>query len=178
MQLAYLVAEAIDELSWAGGLLVTDDHGLPIDFRYVEPIRPTRIQKLIYGDSLKRYLLLDAIAGTLLKAANPRADWLFTPNMLLLDMETRVSGRLVVIGNGEKEPFNETGAWKIERPGEIALQVAQTGPPVRLTFKARNEEETETVARELCRLTDQLDFTEPLRRVESALKEICSGKEI
>ncbi|HDS30020.1 MAG TPA: hypothetical protein ENN67_03155, partial [Firmicutes bacterium] len=62
MRLAYILAEAVDPDNWTGGLLVTDERGLPLDFRYVEPIKPSKLQKLIYGDSLTRYLKLDAIA--------------------------------------------------------------------------------------------------------------------
>jgi hypothetical protein len=175
LQLAYLIAESVNDVSWAGALLVTDEHGLPIDFRYVEPIKPTRLQKLIYGDALKRCILLDAIAGTLLKAANPRADWLFTGDPLLLELENRFNGGLAAIGDGEREPLNEVGEWRYDRPGEIALQVAQSGPPIRLTFRAEDKAETEKIASDLALLTTRLDFAEPLKRVEAALKEICNG---
>lgn len=175
MQLAYLVAETVDERSWVGGLLITDERGLPVDFRYVEPIKPTKLQKLIYGEALKRCLLLDAIAGTLIKAANPKVEWVFAGDPMLLELEGRISGKLVAVGNGEKVPLNEVGEWHQEEPGEIAMQVTETGPPVRLSFKARDDGETAEVAKDLAWLAGQLDFTEPLRRVGAALKEICSG---
>jgi hypothetical protein len=174
MQLAYLIAEAVDDSSWAGGLLVTDDRGLPVDFRYVDPIAPSRLQKLIYGESLRRCLLLDAISGTLLKAANPKVDWIFTLDPLLLELDTKISARIVVVENGEKEPMSETGEWKVDRPGEITMQISPTGPPARLMFKVKNDSETEMIAKELAKLSSILDFAEPLKRVGSALKEICS----
>jgi hypothetical protein len=175
MQLAYLIAETIDDRAWAGGLLVTDEKGLPIDFRYVEPIRPTRLQKLIYGDALKRCLLLDTIAGTLIKAANPKAEWLFAGDLLLLDLDEKVSGKVIAVGNGEKEPMSEVGKWTSDKVGEVSMQVSQTGPPVRLNFLARDAAETESIANDLGWLAGQFDFTEPLKRVEAALKDICSG---
>ena len=173
MQLAYLVSKAIDDESWTGGLLVTDRRGLPVDFRYVEPIKPTRIQKLIYGGALKRYLLMDAIAGTLLKASGSKADWIFTGENELLELETPSSGRFVVIEPGGREPFDSRGEWHLTGVGKIALQVGASGQPVHLTFNSADEKETEKIADELAELSREFDFTEPLRRVREALTEIC-----
>jgi hypothetical protein len=175
MQLAYLIAEAVDDNSWSGGLLITDDHGLPLDFRYVEPIRPTRLQKLIYGESLKRSLMLDAIAGTLLKATNFKSEWIFTNDPVLLELDGKTSGKVVSISNGEKDPLTEVGEWRFDKVGEGALQVSPTGPPVKLHFDAKEKIDTDKIAEDLAWLASQFDFTEPLKRVQSALKEICSN---
>jgi len=178
MNLAYLVAHAINDQTWTGGILITDDRGLPLDFHYVQPITPTRIQRLIYGNSLERYLILDAIAGTLLKTANPKAEWLFTTSHLLLELQPHFHAKLVVVSDSEREPLAEHGEWEVRRQGEIALQVAPTGMPARLSFVARSREETETVAKELSELAKKLDFVEPLHRIVAALKEISdSGEE-
>jgi hypothetical protein len=64
----------------------------------------------------------------------------------------------------------------MEKTGEIAMQVSQTGPPIRLMFRAKGEQETEEIAKELADLAGRLDFTEPLKRVGAALKEICGER--
>ncbi len=175
MQLAYLLAEAVESSTWAGGLLITDERGLPVDFRYVEPIRPSKLQKLIYGEALKRYLILEAIAGTLIKAAKPEADWVFTSDPLLLEIDSQVQGRFVVIENGQGTSLSGVGEWQVDGPGKLAMQVAPEGPAVNLTFHADGEEATEEIAKDLAWLAERLDFTEPLARVQVALKEICRG---
>ena len=40
-----------------GGLLLTDESGIPLDFRYVEPITPTKLQAVLYGKALESHLL-------------------------------------------------------------------------------------------------------------------------
>lgn len=175
MELAYITARAVDDESWSGGLLVTDLRGLPLDFRYVEPIKPSKIQKLVYGGALRRYLLLDAIASTLLKAAKPTASWFFTGDELLRELEPDLSGKLVVIEPSDISPLSETGEWKQEEVGMIIMQVSPTGNPVKLTYKSSDESDTETIAGELVDLASELDFTEPLLRVGEALKEICNN---
>jgi hypothetical protein len=175
MQLAYLLAEAVDGDNWAGGLLVTDERGLPVDFRYVEPIRPSKLQKLIYGDSLTRYLKLEAIAGTLIKASKIQADWVFTCDQVLLELNGQVPGRLISIENGEKGRIGGRGEWRVDQPGRITFQVTESGHPVILTFRVKDTAGMEEIARDLSWLAERLDFTEPLDRVHAALKEICSG---
>jgi len=178
MHLAYLLASAIEDESWTGGLLVTDQRGLPVDFRYIEPIRPSKIQKLIYGGALKRYLLLDAIAGTLLKASNSKADFVFTDEPLLLELDGDGPGKFVVIENGNGHPLQEVGEWQGDEPGKISMQVGASGPPATLIFKAGDETGTEKIASKLADLANDLNFTEPLGRVSEALNEICrNGKE-
>jgi len=173
VQLAYLISRAVDDDSWTGGLLITDRHGLPVDFRYVEPIKPTRLQKLIYGGALKRYLVLDAIAGTLLKAASSKVDWVFTADQVLLELEGPANGRFVIISNGAHQPLSAMGEFLVEEVGKILLQVTAKGQPTTLVFNAANETETEKIAAELASLASELDFTEPLERVGEALTEIC-----
>jgi hypothetical protein len=173
VHLAYLISRAVDDDSWTGGLLITDGHGLPVDFRYVDPIRPTRLQRLIYGGALKRYLVLDAIAGTLLKAANSKVDWIFTADPVLLELEGPANGRFVVVSNGSHQPLSEAGDFIVEDVGKILLQVTSAGQPTSLAFNAANEADTERIAGELASLSSELDFTEPLERVGEALSEIC-----
>lgn len=173
LQLAYLMAKVMNDESWTGGLLVTDQRGLPVDFRYVEPIRPTRLQRVIYGGALKRYLLLDAIAGTLLKAANTKAGWVFTSDQLLLELEGSIPARFVALGCDGDGPTMALAEWRKEGVGKVAIQVTPGAPAVTLTFNSRDDADTETVAAELASLAEKLDFTEPLNRVGEALMEIC-----
>jgi hypothetical protein len=173
MQLAYLMARTVNDDSWSGGLLITDERGLPLDFRYIEPIHPSHLQRLIYGGALRRYLILDAIAGTLLKAANTKIDWVFTTDTFILEIDGQCGGKFVAIEQSKEHPFNFTGEWKKEAPGEILMQTASTGNPVQLTFIAKDDSETDKIAIKLSNMTHEFDFTEPLTRVGEALDEIC-----
>jgi hypothetical protein len=175
VQLAYLIANVVADESWTGGLLITDHRGLPLDFRYVEPIRPNKIQKLIYGGALKRYLLLDAIAGTLLKAVNPKVDFIFTDDTLLLELEGKIGGRFIVVENGSIDPLEAIGKYIMDGAGKIDMQVTPSGPPAKLIFPSSDDGDTEKVAEKLASLTRDLNFTEPLSRVGEALKEICQN---
>lgn len=173
MHLAYLIAGSIDHDSWSGGLLVTDEKGLPLDFRYVEPIRPTKLQKLIYGGSLQRYLLLEAIGNTLLRDTASKAKWVFTSDPLLLELERDSGCRFVAISKGEIERMMAVGEWLMEEAGCVFLQLAPSGPPYRFKFNSDEDETTNRIAEELSVIARELDLFEPLQRVKQALEEIC-----
>ena len=39
------------------GLLVVDENGFPIDFRFCKAVKPNPLQRTLYGDSLEPYLI-------------------------------------------------------------------------------------------------------------------------
>ena len=66
LRLAYFMAVK-EGGSYLGGLLVTDSGGIPLDFRYTEPITPTKLQSVLYGKALEPHLKEEVIQKTLLK---------------------------------------------------------------------------------------------------------------
>ena len=73
IKLAYFMAVK-EGASYLGGLLVTDPSGIPLDFRYTEPITPTRLQGILYGKSLEPHLKEEVIQKTLLKELKTAPD--------------------------------------------------------------------------------------------------------
>ncbi len=177
MTIAYLIAKTMEDGSWTGGLLITDERGLPIDFHYIEPIRPSKIQKLIYGSALKRYLLLDAIAATLLSAMDNSAEWVFTSDPLMLELDDHDHGRIIAITPGESEPVLASGEWRKDATGKIAIQTQPTDNPLAMEFISPDDTDTEKIASAIAELSHKMDLSEPLARVGEALSEICrNGK--
>ena len=54
--IGYLAVTAQEPLGYLGGVLVADEFGLPVEFRHTLPVRPTKLQRALYGDALDRYL--------------------------------------------------------------------------------------------------------------------------
>ena len=78
LKLAYFVAMK-EGASYLGGLLLTDTSGIPIDFRYTEPITPTRLQGVLYGKALEPHLKEEVIQKTLLKELKSTPDLFILP---------------------------------------------------------------------------------------------------
>src|SRR5512142_1481931 len=73
LKLAYFVAMK-EGASYLGGLLLTDSSGIPLDFRYTEPITPTKLQSVLYGKALEPHLKEEVIQKTLLKELKGSPD--------------------------------------------------------------------------------------------------------
>jgi hypothetical protein len=72
LKLAYLRIASPRPNLYIGGLMVVDSRGLPLEFRYTEPIQPTKLQQILYGAALTPYLKRDVILETLLKQLESR----------------------------------------------------------------------------------------------------------
>lgn len=81
--LGYLAHYVSPQGAYYGGLLVTDTRGIPIEFRHSAAVTPTRIQSLLYGDSLELSIGTDALAPELYRATNRK------PDILLVDKDSR-----------------------------------------------------------------------------------------
>ena len=63
--IGYPAVTTQEPLFYVGGVLVADEYGLPVEFRHTLPVRPTKLQRALYGAALDRYLRSVVIAQRL-----------------------------------------------------------------------------------------------------------------
>ena len=61
--------------AFRGGIFVTDINTYPLEFRVTSPIRPTLLQKMLYGSTLESYIYTELVAVPLLRSI--KSDPLF-----------------------------------------------------------------------------------------------------
>ena len=61
-----------DSLGWTGGYLVLNAGGRPLEFHCTLPVRPTRAHEILYGATLRAFLIGELIGGALLKQSKVR----------------------------------------------------------------------------------------------------------
>ena len=173
IKLAYFMAVK-EGASYLGGLLVTDTSGIPLDFRYTEPITPTRLQSILYGKSLEPYLKEEVIQKTLLKE-------LKTPPDLFILSATELAGGwtgdakypVLALQKSQEAPLAKVGDAFRAGPRDLLLQLAEGAAPLRVMFAAS----VDSVAQEqavlkLLEAGYHMDLTEPLERVTAALQSL------
>lgn len=64
--LSLIETEAKD--GYLGALLVTDARGIPQEFRCTHPVKPTTVQKSLYGDTLLPHIGINLCGIPLIKA--------------------------------------------------------------------------------------------------------------
>ncbi len=169
---AYIGVYELNGSGFAGGLLVCDRRGLPVDFRYVEPIKPTKLQRLIYGAALKRYLMVEAIGAGLLKECRTGYDIAFVDDTLLLELKTQSKAPIAKLSRTELPPLKELGEWEKNGGNIFTYQTSNSGAPVQLEFCDMDNQTTSELLKQLAELSATLDIAEPLERVRKAVAEV------
>lgn len=170
----YLVVRAEEGRAYLGGLMVTDERGLPVDFRYTDPVTPTRLQRALYGGVLDRYLRGEVVLRTLL------GDLERPPSLLLVDdpalLDERVDGcPLAHVAASRAEPLGRPGARADQGRGSFLLQAAEGAAPLRVGLAGCAEGAADRVAEALVTLAAGMEPLEPADRLRDALEVIAAG---
>jgi hypothetical protein len=161
-----------------GAALVTDSRGIPTDFRYTEPVRPTKLERILYGSALDIYLKEDIILDNLISAVETKpALWLLENADLIGPVQklsklpaiaVEVSARSPLEQSGQCEPTGEEGVFM--------LQADNISAPLRLTLAPENAARISQFARLLTASAEEMELTEPFSRVSRALDAIIEAE--
>ena len=178
LALGYVLSQAVADDVFMGGAMVTDVYGLPLEFRYTEPVRATKLQRILYGDVLEKYIHGDVIAGNLISRLEQKPELFLVSDPAVLDA-VQVSGRKAVqLSASRVPPLKEFGAWQDISETEYFLQVTDSGSPVRIRLPGRDPDTTlrAEVTRLLTEIGRTMDPTEPVARIEAAIKMLWSDE--
>ena len=154
-----------DDEKYAGGILSMNEKGLPVSFKYTTPIKPNKIQKIIYGKNLKSYLASEIIGKQLINVVK-ELDMIFVNDMEVLEFIQ--SDKLMVHLNLTYEPLEE---YLKEKEGCVSSGENRS---IKLTF---SKEPGEDLFKKISELNEFFDLFEPFQRLDEALKYICSSEE-
>ena len=146
-----------------GGILVINDLGIPVEFKYSEPVTPTKLQEIIYGSSLEYYLHTEIIAKGLIQKVENRPEFILTQDSSLLFDRNIVSVTLLPQSVPEKKEGNEA-------------IVPLNNNSIRITFQETTKVE-DTIVSKIIDFASRIDLFEPFDRVEKALEYICDSQE-
>lgn len=85
LHLGFLATVDLDGRGYVGGLLVTNELGRPLEFQCTTPVKPNRTQELLYGPTLRPYVLGELIGGTLVARTSVK------PDLLLVESDEQMS---------------------------------------------------------------------------------------
>ncbi len=173
--IGYLAVELHEPLGYVGGALVVDRYGLPLEFRHTLPVRPTKLQRALYGDALDRYLRTVVVARRLLDALEVRPSLVLVADPgLVLDDGEPPTAHLTVSG---MDPVGPTGhVAPLDGASDGFLLQARAGEaPLRLVTAAQPHLHGE-LARVVLDAAETTDVREPLARVRAGLLLIAQGE--
>lgn len=198
LQLAYLRLATPMPQTYVGGLMVTDYRGMPVAFHYTEPIQPNKIQQILYGQSLSRYIRQEVMLGALLKGLNANYHCVIVDDDHLLNVAVaeRLGAPVVRVSDTQNVPrLGEAGTiapYSERSESDFLLQPTPETNPIRVqTVSAQAAGSTKALPAEagmetvsasiipveisdiLGPLAGEMDIVEPLRRIDKALEAIC-----
>ena len=169
--LGYVVVEGA-EGQFRGASLVVDLRGIPMDFRYTDPIRPSRLERILYGSALDVYLREELILQSLIGAveANPPL-WICCEADLTVPLKTVGKGKALCLSASTHAPLEAAGS--VEPTGEpevVLVQADSVSAPLRAAFPpGTRPEEIRQVAEMLVDAARTMELLEPFGRIQKAL---------
>lgn len=163
--------------TFLGGMMITDRYGIPKDFKYTDPVTPTKVQRIIYGSVLERYIRNHVIVGALIKEVNMQPSFYMVPHHQMESVaEAHGNLVLVAIQRTQFTPLGEKGTINRSKERECLVQGWGAEHPIRVLFGNVAVDHQEAILKEIVALTKSMDVVEPQERLEAALKSICLEK--
>ena len=91
LRIAFLDLATFDDgAAIRGGCLVTDPDTRPIEFRVSGSIRPTNLQKMLYGDTMYEYICKDMVGMPMLDSLETQPDFILVRDAEFLKLRPNV----------------------------------------------------------------------------------------
>ena len=141
-----------------GAILITDIETKPYEFRCTSAVKPTPLQRILYGDTLEDYVQIDLIAVPLLNAAKETPTLVLVRNPPLLKVRPRVNYPVVLA-----RPDQSTVSKSEADQGGVKV--------VTITGHREFAAETSSAQAVLAIAMQRRDLMEPFERLMVALGE-------
>ena len=157
--LAYLTCPKDPSNNFLGAVLITDARSRPLHFGFVTPVRPTTMQRLLYGSTLAEHVRVDVITRKLWSDGIP-----VIPDVVFVDDQAMLAARRTV-GIPTAHLTRETGPALATNLSTIRY------------FTGDNRDDEQAVGQIVAMLDGTIDLLDPFRRIGDALKEALKAKD-
>ena len=173
LKIAYIVILNLEDGGYLGGIMVVDRRGLPLEFHYTEKVNPTKIQKILYGSVLSKFIKENVIGENLAKAIKTKADLLILSDAELEIEETGFNVPVVYLEKTKAETLNPPQKSPEANASEVIFQPNKYKHPFKVRFLNVEGEAQKKVVDKLMQISETLDLLEPITRIKEALNAIA-----
>lgn len=156
-----------------GAILVTNQVGVPLEFKYTEPVVATRLHKILYGSVLDRYLHETVIRDRLAREIRSFPDYFIAPYDEKDYLGSVADKEMIAVQRYNLPPGEISGPFNRIREREAIIELEEEKILLRLAFSTPDETVQHNMAAWLQEIARTMDVLEPLDRIASALKSIC-----
>ncbi len=158
LTLGYLICPQDAANAFLGAVMITDFRTRPIHFSFASPVRPTVIQKILFGSTLTSHIKIDVIAHRLLSNIPQMPDVLFVDDAEILAAKHIIKKPTACLKKSTSHEGN---------PAKLSI----------LDYATDSSNDQETVGQIIANLENVTDLIEPFTRMRQALKEALKSQE-
>lgn len=175
--LGYLTVDA-KENYFRGAALVTDERGIPTDFRYTEPVRPTKLERILYGGALDIYLREEVILENLLGAIESKPSlWLVDDEELIRPVQKLSKLPAIAVEASHRSPLDQSGQYEpTGEKGVFIFQADNISAPLRLVLSDENVSKITQFAQTLTSIATDMELLEPFTRMSKAIEAVSENE--
>lgn len=158
-RLGFLATVEEAERGVVGGLLVTNRFGRPLEFQCTTPVKPNRTQQILYGPTLRPFLLAEVIGRTLVEKVGIKPHLVLIESPELLELRLHVELPVASLTTPEMDPL------RLDFAADFALGRQQ------LLFHPEFAGDLDDIRTRAGQVPDTADLQEPFDRIREALSE-------
>ncbi|GHV28595.1 hypothetical protein FACS1894167_06030 [Synergistales bacterium] len=174
--LGYLIVETKDNY-FRGAALVVDQRGIPVDFRYTEPVRPTKLERILYGGALDIYLREEVILDNLLGAVETKPSIWLVDNEDLIDPVQKISKTMTLaIESTSHAPLDHSGTCEPSaEEGGFLFQADNISAPLHLIVSGDGAAKIQQTTDMLTAAAADMEIMEPFGRISRAFEAVLDA---
>ncbi len=171
-QVGYFCHLQLDE-KHMGAILVTNQIGVPLEFKYTEPVVATKLHKILYGSVLEKYLHETVIRDRLGREVRTSPNYFITSYEEKEFLGCMADREMMAIQKCALPPGELSGPFNRIREREALIELEEEPRFLRLAFSTADEGIQLGMVAWLQEISRTMDIMEPLDRITSALTSIC-----
>jgi hypothetical protein len=171
VRLGFLTAVEDAERGFVGGLLITNRFGRPLEFQCTAPVKPNRTQQILYGPTLKPYVLSELIGRTLLEKVGVKPHLVLVETPDLLDLRNNASTLIASLLPVEETAKKRNSGQPENRQSEQNVAHSLRFANETIVFNPAHSEDRTEIEKFAKLMPSDADLREPFERIREALIE-------
>lgn len=168
------LAEFDDGKAIRGAFLTTDLDTKPREFRCSSPVRPSALQRILYGAQLEAAVAIDLIGKPLLDAAREQPSVILVRRTMLLELAEHTMAPVFWLGKDIEDASASSGLEQ----GHRDMITSDSGyfEPVVIRSNCKEEQRYKTAYEMLTAVFEKRNLLEPFERIYQALIEVHNNQ--
>ncbi len=168
LALGFITVRHHAEHGYFGGYLIVNQLARPLEFHCTLPVKPSRAQSLLYGQTLDDFICGEQIAKALVTKAKLKPTLLITNCEAVLAFEHVADEPIILIENTSDADH----ASHLRKPNSLSLKLeAVQSAGVNFSISNSSRASAKLVSDIASKLAPNFDLSEPFQRIAEALLE-------